>query len=162
MSTVQDELMHYGVLGMKWGHRKSENSDGTLTKSGQKKISAQYKKYSIAGDKVLARNYQKMYVDANNKTADKINNGGIEKFNNAQKKKYGEDYANRKGYEDDYFKMVDKEFSKIMNKSMLDLYDSNKYYKKADALVKKYEMDKWDDLAKINQERIDAVRSLMK
>ena len=26
MSTVQDELMHYGVLGMKWGKRNSSNT----------------------------------------------------------------------------------------------------------------------------------------
>ena len=32
-----NELMHYGVLGMKWGVRRYRNRDGTLTSSGKKK-----------------------------------------------------------------------------------------------------------------------------
>ena len=32
-----NELMHYGVLGMKWGGRRYQNRDGTLTSSGKKK-----------------------------------------------------------------------------------------------------------------------------
>lgn len=37
---MNNELKHYGVLGMKWGVRRYQNKDGSLTPAGKKKYQA--------------------------------------------------------------------------------------------------------------------------
>ena len=160
--SYDNELYHYGVLGMKWGVRRYQQSDGSLTSAGKKQISKKYKKASIAGDKALAKRYNSIYFNSYNKTADRMNKGGIERFNQAQEKKYGKNYAQRSGYRSDYKAMLEKELNTTMHKSMLDFRLSNKHYRKADALVKEYGMTKWDDLARSNQEGIDQIRKSLK
>ena len=34
---MDNELIHYGILGMKWGIRRFQNKDGTLTPAGKKR-----------------------------------------------------------------------------------------------------------------------------
>lgn len=36
--TNNDYLMHHGVKGQKWGIRRYQNPDGSLTEEGKKKI----------------------------------------------------------------------------------------------------------------------------
>ena len=40
---MDDELMHYGIKGQKWGVRRFQNEDGTLTPAGRKKYKMEIK-----------------------------------------------------------------------------------------------------------------------
>ena len=58
----RNELYHHGVKGQKWGIRRYQNEDGTLTPAGQKKKLKQQKKELIRRlknvDPELAKNKQ--------------------------------------------------------------------------------------------------------
>lgn len=62
-------LIHHGVKGQKWGIRKYQNADGSLTEAGKKRY---------AGDRGLVRRWR------DSKKAANIINGQI-KYNKAKK-----------------------------------------------------------------------------
>lgn len=154
-----DELYHHGVKGMKWGVRRYQNKDGSLTNAGRKKISKQYKKQSVKVTRDLQNQQSSMWVKSYNKTADYMNGGGIDKFNKQQEKKYGKDYAKRDDYMDNYQKLFNEKMNQNLNKTLNEFYSNNKNVQKSRDLVEKYKMTKWDDLAKQNESIIEELRN---
>ena len=157
-----NELSHHGIKGMKWGVRRYQNKDGSLTPAGKKRVSKQYKKVADKVTEDLNNNYEKMYVKTYNKAAGYMNDTGIDKFNKRQEKKYGKDFAKRSGYDQDFENEFNKMFDRFANQTLSEFYDSNKNYQEAKRLVDEYGMTKWDDLAKSNEETVAKVRQLAK
>ena len=158
MRSLNDHIYHHGIKGQKWGVRRFRNKDGSLTPAGKKRISKEYKQVSTRASNRLAKNYTKNYVDAHNEVADYMNRRGIEKFNESQRQKYGENYAQREGYQDEYFARCEKLLAAKLNQKFYDFYNSDPDIKRARELVKQYDMTKWDDLARDNELAIESVR----
>lgn len=159
----QEELYHHGVKGMKWGVRKYQNSDGTLTDIGKNKVSKEYRKYLNKASKDINKGYSKRYRKAYNEAANEMNNGKAEQYNKEYDKKLGKratnhDYVNDKSYLDGYEKLFEKTMSKHYNRALIHDICSNSNYKKAQLLCTKYSMEKFDDYAKSNLDDIEQLR----
>ena len=83
-----DELRHYGVKGMKWGVRRFQNKDGSLTPSGKKryrdddiviKKGSRYR--HISGKREINLNDKETYLyDPNNKHDKKVYEGAYSMY----------------------------------------------------------------------------------
>ena len=69
--TELNEIHHHGILGMKWGVRRFQNADGSLTEAGKRRVEKTDARWAH-------RNYEKIASKARKEVSEELNQYGRE------------------------------------------------------------------------------------
>lgn len=123
-----EHLEHHGIRGMKWGVRRYQNEDGSLTTAGKQR-------YGMGdGEGQRKTSARKMQRDVNNLDRGFANvaaekRAANNQFNKRLRKTL--DYSEKKGYGKDFYshRGSDKKLNKLMNKTEKSLQKTAKSIK---------------------------------
>lgn len=78
---MTDELQHHGIIGQKWGVRRYQNKDGSLTAAGKKRAkNAPSKKKSKMTDEELVKRIERLEREKKLKDLEKATSGEGKQF----------------------------------------------------------------------------------
>lgn len=150
MLIYESELVHHGIKGQKWGVRRYQNKDGSLTSAGKKRYSKEYKKQAEKVTQDIRNNLGRLSDEANVEVA--------ERFNREQERKYGKNYMDRDEYALEFDEAYINNYDKVFDRKLSDFIQSNENYRKSKELVDKYNMTAWDDIARDNEAFVEELR----
>jgi len=125
-----DVLIHHGILGQKWGVRRFQNKDGSLTAAGRRREARNITKRLNEMDKSTVmdkRSYHEHSAKAT-RYANKINKLASKKQTNRRINKI-EDLRSKKSVEDEAANMYRNKVLSVENKihNLVDQYDKQGY-----------------------------------
>lgn len=141
----EDSLYHHGIKGQKWGVRRFQNADGSLTAKGQKRYNQVEKasKYLKRESKIASNNaedYRKRNQGMNKRYSGE--KGVINYLNDS----YGKDWKNK-----EYMKRVFG-IDDVMKEGKAEMQRDLKYYNDLDQrMIKSYEQSAEKYLARSKQ-----------
>ena len=134
-----NELYHFGVKGMRWGLRRYQNEDGSLTPAGKKRYG---KMSNDKLQKTLYKQVKKARADQSNWSNQWNVNNTIGKNSKAVEDRYREDLRKYRS-SDEYKRAVKKmsELDKKAEKGAIDLDQYNKQYEKIQKSIYSPDLD---------------------
>lgn len=120
MKYYQNELYHYGVRGMRWGVRRYQNKNGTLTNAGQKRYERDQRENSgkKKGNKIAQADpnrWVKEDLERSKRLSDATRN-----LSNDTKRMVDTSLKNRTKEKMDLSNMTDKEMRDAINRAYLE------------------------------------------
>lgn len=108
------DLQHHGIKGQKWGRRRYQNKDGSLTPAGEKRYGTKENfEENYDADVKKSMTNTKKAIDETNKTIKPYNDGVNNRQSNREKraKKEAENVAREEAK-----KMTDQELREVVNR----------------------------------------------
>ena len=113
--SFEEFLMHHGILGMKWGIRRYQNEDGTLTAAG-KRHKAKLDERSMKKDVKWAKRHEKSIM----KQANKRTKSDMRKYEKTELRDLAKQMKSGKDSKT-YINAYNRKLAELMNTSMKDV-----------------------------------------